>query len=54
MAVAVDVISVAYKGEPVTILTKTPALKSGNTPSAKSGIVYQLPHRRRRIAEVVN
>ena len=40
LAGAVAAISAADKGKQVTIITKTPELKSGNTPCVQSGIVY--------------
>jgi len=41
LAGVVAAISVADKGKQVTIITKTPDLKSGNTPCAQGGIVFQ-------------
>ena len=40
LAGAVAAISAADEGKNVTIITKSPLLKSGNTPNAQGGIVY--------------
>ena len=38
---ATAAITAADAGKNVTIITKSPQLKSGNTPKAQSGIVYK-------------
>ena len=40
LAGAIAAISAADEGKNVTIITKSPLLKSGNTPNAQGGIVY--------------
>ena len=42
---AIAAISTVDKGKNVLIITKSPILKSGNTPKAQGGIVYKRGNR---------